>query len=139
MWRGGEKGATLASGNANEKNRKQDVGEEEEESDEEEEEEEDERHGEEENGEEDEEAEAATCKWAVEDDEDENADTKSRRPMRRTTQQKRKSYTKNKKNRVSLVVQWLRIRLPMQGTEVRALVREDPTCHGATKSACHNY
>ena len=32
----------------------------------------------------------------------------------------------------SLVVQWLRIRLPMQGTWVRALVREDPTCHGAT-------
>eukprot|EP00069_Balaena_mysticetus_P001118 bmy_03692T0 len=61
---GENKGATLASGNVNEKNRKQDVGEEEEESDEEEEEEEDERHGEEENGEEDEEAEAATCKWA---------------------------------------------------------------------------
>ena len=33
----------------------------------------------------------------------------------------------------SLVVQWLRIRLPMQGTQVQALVREDPTCHGATK------
>ena len=31
----------------------------------------------------------------------------------------------------SLVAQWLRIRLPMQGTQVRALVREDPTCHGA--------
>uniref|UniRef100_A0A8C0CZB5 Uncharacterized protein n=1 Tax=Balaenoptera musculus TaxID=9771 RepID=A0A8C0CZB5_BALMU len=82
---GENKGATLASGNANEKNRKQDVGEEEEESDEEEEEEEDERHGEEENGEEDVEAEAATCKWAVEDDEDENTDTKSRRLTRRPT------------------------------------------------------
>ena len=33
----------------------------------------------------------------------------------------------------SLVVQWLRIRLPMQGTRVRALVWEDPTCRGATK------
>ena len=33
----------------------------------------------------------------------------------------------------SLVAQWLRIRLPMQGTRVRALVREDPTCRGATK------
>ena len=33
----------------------------------------------------------------------------------------------------SLVTQWLRIRLPMQGTQVRALVREDPICHGATK------
>ena len=39
----------------------------------------------------------------------------------------------------SLVVQWLRIRLPMQGTRVRALVREDPTCHGGTKSMRHNY
>ena len=40
---------------------------------------------------------------------------------------------------VSLVVQWLRIRLPMQGTRVRALVQEDPTHHGATKPVCHNY
>ena len=39
----------------------------------------------------------------------------------------------------SLVVQWLRIRLPMQGTRVRALVREDPTCRGATKPMHHNY
>ena len=39
----------------------------------------------------------------------------------------------------SLVVQWLRIRLPMQGTRVQALVREDPTCRGATKPASHNY
>ena len=39
----------------------------------------------------------------------------------------------------SLVVQWLRICLPMQRTRVRALVREDPTCHGATKPVCHNY
>ena len=38
----------------------------------------------------------------------------------------------------SLVVQWLRIHLPMQGTRVRALVREDPTCRGATKPVCHN-
>ncbi|KAJ8776418.1 hypothetical protein J1605_015533 [Eschrichtius robustus] len=38
----------------------------------------------------------------------------------------------------SLVVQWLRIRLPMQGTRVRSLVREDPTCRGATKPVCHN-
>ena len=26
----------------------------------------------------------------------------------------------------------------MQGTRVRALVREDPTCHGATKPVRHN-
>ena len=39
----------------------------------------------------------------------------------------------------SLVAQWLRIHLPMQATRVRALVREDPTCHGATKPVRHNY
>ena len=32
----------------------------------------------------------------------------------------------------SLVAQWLRVCLPMQGTWVRALVWEDPTCHRAT-------
>ena len=37
------------------------------------------------------------------------------------------------------VAQWLRIRLPMQGTWVRALVWEDPTCHRATKPVSHNY
>ena len=40
---------------------------------------------------------------------------------------------------VSLVAQWLRICLPVQGTWVRSLVREDPTCRGATKPVCHNY
>ena len=40
--------------------------------------------------------------------------------------------------RTSLVVQWLRIRLPTQGTRVRAPAREDPTCRGATKPL-HNY
>ena len=39
----------------------------------------------------------------------------------------------------SLVAQWLRIRLPMQGTWVQSLVREDPTCRGAAKPVCHNY
>ena len=39
----------------------------------------------------------------------------------------------------SLVVQWLRIRLPMQGTRVQALVWEDLTCHRATKPMRHNY
>ena len=38
-----------------------------------------------------------------------------------------------------LEAQWLRIRLPMQGTQVRALAREDPTCRGATKPMRHNY
>ena len=39
----------------------------------------------------------------------------------------------------SLVTQWLRIRLPMQGTWVRSLVGEDPTCRGATRPVSHNY
>ena len=42
-------------------------------------------------------------------------------------------------NGASLVAQWLRIHLPMQGTCVRALVQEDPTCCQATKPVRHNY
>ena len=38
----------------------------------------------------------------------------------------------------SLVAQQLRICLPMQGTRVRALVWEDPTCRGATRPVSHN-
>ena len=38
----------------------------------------------------------------------------------------------------SPVAQWLRIHLPMQGTQVQSLVWEDPTCRGATKPMCHN-
>ena len=41
--------------------------------------------------------------------------------------------------RASLVVWWLRIHLLMQGTQVRSLVWEDPTCLGATKPVHHNY
>ena len=47
--------------------------------------------------------------------------------------------TLEKLSGTSLVAQWLRIRLPMQGTWVQVLVREDFTCHGATKPVCHNY
>ena len=39
----------------------------------------------------------------------------------------------------SLVVQWLRTRLPTQETQVRALVQKDPTRHGATKPMRHNH
>ena len=49
-----------------------------------------------------------------------------------------KSSTKNT-NWTSLVAQSLRIRLPMQGTRVRALVWKDPTCRGATKPVHDNY
>ena len=45
---------------------------------------------------------------------------------------------KKSETRASLVAQWLRICLPMQGTRVRALVWEDPTCHGATRPVSHN-
>ena len=41
--------------------------------------------------------------------------------------------------RASLVAQWLRICLPMQGTRVRALVWEDPTCRRVMKPMRHNY
>ncbi len=37
----------------------------------------------------------------------------------------------------SLVAQWLRVRLPMQGMRVRALVWEDPTCCGAAGPVSH--
>ena len=63
----------------------------------------------------------------------------------------RKSITRNKKIQLvdkdiktaiigaSLVAQWLGVHLPMQGTRVRALVWEDPTCHRATRPVSHNY
>ena len=40
--------------------------------------------------------------------------------------------------RTSLVVQWIRIHLPMQGTWVWSLLWGGSTC-GATKTVCHNY
>ena len=52
------------------------------------------------------------------------------------------NYRPNQQNPTkwaSLVAQWLRICLPMQGTQVRALVWEDPTRRGATKPMRHNY
>ena len=39
----------------------------------------------------------------------------------------------------SLVAQWLGVCLLVQGTRVRALVWEDPTCCGATRPVSHNY
>ena len=40
----------------------------------------------------------------------------------------RMAIIKKSTNGTSLVAQWLRIHLSMQGTRVQALVREDPTC-----------
>ena len=37
------------------------------------------------------------------------------------------------------MAQWLRICLPIQGTQVWDLVWEDPTCRGAAKPVHHNY
>jgi len=49
------------------------------------------------------------------------------------------SIFKNKNIGTFLVVQWLTIRLKMQGSWFRSLVPEDPSCCGATKPAFHNY
>ena len=38
-----------------------------------------------------------------------------------------------------MVVQGLRIHLPMQGTQVQSLVQEDSTCLRTTKPIHHNY
>ena len=46
---------------------------------------------------------------------------------------------RNNRRRAFLVAQWLRVRLPMRGTRVRALVWEDPTCRGAAGPVSHNY
>ena len=43
------------------------------------------------------------------------------------------------RSRASLVVQWLRIRLAMLGTQVQCLAGEDPTGCRATGPVCHNY
>ena len=50
----------------------------------------------------------------------------------------KKSPTKNYWGS-SLVLQGIRINLPMQGTRVWSLVWEDPTCLGATRPLSHNY
>ena len=38
-----------------------------------------------------------------------------------------------------LVVLWIKIHLPVQGTQVRFLVQEDCTGRRAPKPVCHNY
>ena len=55
------------------------------------------------------------------------------------TEQQTEKRTLKSEEGTSLVAQWLRICLPMQGTRVQALVQEDPTCHRATKPLRHNY
>ena len=43
------------------------------------------------------------------------------------------------RNWTSLVVQWIRLCLPMQRTRVWSLVREDSTCLRTTKAVQHNH
>ena len=50
----------------------------------------------------------------------------------------RQSGITNTTSGTSLVAQYVRLRLPMQGTWVRSLVREDSTCCRAAKPVCHN-
>ena len=38
-----------------------------------------------------------------------------------------------------MVVQWLRIHLPKQGTQVQSLAQEDSTYHRVTQPMHHNY
>ena len=59
--------------------------------------------------------------------------------LKQKNEKLQKDDFKKKCTWASLVAQWLRIRLPMQGTRVGALLREDPTCCGATKPMHHNY
>ena len=48
-------------------------------------------------------------------------------------------FFKKSQDWTSLVVQWLKICLPMQRTRVWSLVQEDPRCCKAAKPMCHNY
>ena len=49
------------------------------------------------------------------------------------------THTHTHTHLTSLVAQWLRIHLLMQGTRVWSLVWEDPICHGATKPMSRNF
>lgn len=41
-------------------------------------------------------------------------------------------------DRTYLEVQWMRVLVPVQGTHLGSLVREDSTCQRATRSVHHN-
>lgn len=60
--------------------------------------------------------------------------------VRKTIKEEKKyGNHKNVVSRTSLVVWQLRVHQPMQGTQVRSLVQEGPTCLQATKPMRHNY
>ena len=54
-------------------------------------------------------------------------------------QPKLKKKKKSKSRGTFLVVEWIGIHPPVQGTQVQFLVWKDFTYHGATASTCHNY
>ena len=53
-----------------------------------------------------------------------------------TLEQPAKKKKKMKKMTTALVVQWLRIHPPTQGTPIQSLVQKDPTSCGTTKTVC---
>ena len=63
---------------------------------------------------------------------------RSRKPRIMAKKKPKQTNTKKQNHRASLVAQWLRICLLMQETRVRALVWEDPTCHGAAGPVSHS-
>ena len=58
-----------------------------------------------------------------------------------TKRSQKKLKRKKEKNtqRTSLVVRWLRISLPTQGTRVCSLAGEDSTSRRTTTPVCHNH
>ncbi|XP_049558229.1 hepatocyte nuclear factor 1-beta isoform X3 [Orcinus orca] len=66
-------------------------------------------------------------------------DTSSISTLTNMSSSKQLNLWKEVDSGTSLMAQWLRIRLLMQGTQVWALVPEDPTCCGATKPVRPNY
>ena len=59
---------------------------------------------------------------------------------------RKSTFRKWRRGLISLVVQRLRIHLPMQGIQVWSLIQKDSTCHRATKACvtttvpvCHSY
>ena len=49
------------------------------------------------------------------------------------------THYKRQPSEIPLVVQWLRICLPMQGSWVQSLAQKDPTCLRAAEPVSHNY
>ena len=59
--------------------------------------------------------------------------------LKQLEKEEEEQQQKKHQSGTSLVAQWLRIRLPMQGIRVPSLVQEDPTGCGAAKAVRHKY